>query len=79
MAETKFKYLFSPIKIGMMTLKNRILMSPMGLEREDVKGETYYDMEIEKMKAFYSERATGGTGAVTNGGAAIDIDRKSVV
>ena len=73
MSEAKFKYLFSPIKIGTMTMKNRILMSPMGLEREDVKGGTYYDMEVERMKAFYTARAAGGVGAVTNGGAAIDI------
>ena len=73
MAETKFKHLFSPIRIGKMTVKNRILMSPMGLEREDVEGGTYYDLEVERMKAFYAERADGGVGAILNGGAAIDI------
>lgn len=68
MDEPRLRYLFQPIKIGRMELKNRILMSPMGLTSE-VHQESYYPIEP-NMKYFYKERAIGGVAAILNGGAA---------
>ena len=54
-----FKYLFEPIKIGSMELKNRIVMCPMGTNLAEETG-----MPTERMAAYYGERAKGGTGLI---------------
>jgi len=57
--------LFSPIRIGPMELKNRIVMPAMVLGMGMGAGEP-------GARAFYVERARGGVGAITT--AAIDVD-----
>lgn len=54
-----FKYLFEPLKLGSMELKNRIVMCPMGTNLADETG-----MPTERMAAYYAERAKGGTGLI---------------
>ena len=51
-----FETLLSPIKVGNLTLKNRVIMGSMhtGLE-EHPDGST-------RLAAFYAERARGGAG-----------------
>ena len=58
--------LFSPIKIGGMDLKNRIVMPAMHLMY------TPDGYVTEKLIAFYSERAAGGAGLIVVGGCSID-------
>ena len=61
-----FKHLFSPINIGTLPLKNRIVMTAMHLNY--TPGGEVNDRII----AFYSERAKGGTGLIIVGGCTID-------
>jgi len=55
--------LFEPITIRGMTLKNRVVMSPMGTNFSLVRGAS---------RAFYEERAKGGVGAIVVGGVTVD-------
>ncbi len=57
-----FENLLSPLNIGSITLKNRIMMGSMhtGLE-EHPDGST-------RLAAFYAERARGGVGLIVTGG-----------
>ena len=59
---TLYPKLFEPLDLGFTQLKNRVLMGSMhtGLE-EEKKG-------MEKMAAFYEERAKGGVGLIVTGG-----------
>ncbi|MGQ3891351.1 oxidoreductase [Legionella sp. CNM-4043-24] len=61
---TPFKALFQPLDLGFTQLKNRILMGSMhtGLE-EDKEG-------LQRLAAFYRERALGGAGLIVTGGIA---------
>lgn len=61
---TPFKTLFQPLDLGFTQLKNRLLMGSMhtGLE-EDKSG-------LQRLAAFYRERATGGVGLIVTGGIA---------
>jgi len=61
---TPFKALFQPLDLGFTQLKNRILMGSMhtGLE-EDKEG-------LNRLAAFYRERALGGVGLIVTGGIA---------
>lgn len=61
---TPFKALFQPLDLGFTQLKNRILMGSMhtGLE-EDKEG-------LQRLAAFYRERAQGGVGLIVTGGIA---------
>ena len=43
----KFKKLFSPLKVGRLTLKNRIVTAPMSIVELDAKG-GYTDKEAER-------------------------------
>lgn len=57
-----FPHLFSPITVGHLALPNRIMMGSMhtSLEaRED---------GVERMAAFYAERACGGAALIVTGG-----------
>ncbi len=54
-----YQYLFKEGKIGNLTLKNRIVMSPMGTNLADSEG-AVTDHQI----AYYEERAKGGTGLI---------------
>ena len=57
-----YEKLFTPFKIGKMEVKNRIVMSPMGLNAGHVDG-TIDQSEID----YWEERARGGTGMIITG------------
>ncbi|HAE00248.1 MAG TPA: NADPH-dependent 2,4-dienoyl-CoA reductase, partial [Rhodospirillaceae bacterium] len=74
MAEA-YPHIFTPIQIGTQTLPNRLIMGSMhtGLEERDGG--------IDRMAAFYGERAKQGCALIITGGfsvnAAGQLDRKS--
>lgn len=53
--------LFEEIKIGSMTLKNRIVLAPMGTTTDHTSGFNMRDVN------FYAERARGGAGLILTG------------
>ena len=58
-----YKNLFSPIKINSITVKNRIIMGPMGnISMCDETGRPN-----DKMLQYFFERARGGVGLITTG------------
>ena len=59
--------LFQPITIGDMTLKNRIVMAPMGTGYNDPGGYV-----SQRNIAYYAARARGGVGLITTEGACVD-------
>lgn len=59
---TKFPRLFSPLKVGPVTLKNRIETGPMSIVELDAKGGL-----TEQALAFYENLAAGGAAVVTLG------------
>ncbi|WP_418319924.1 FAD-dependent oxidoreductase [Piscinibacter sakaiensis] len=65
-APTLFPTLLSPLRLGAHTLRNRTLMGSMhtGLETAD--------RAVERMAAFYAERARGGAGLMVTGGYAMN-------
>jgi 2,4-dienoyl-CoA reductase (NADPH2) len=67
-APTAFKTLLSPLRLGTHTVRNRTLMGSMhtgldGLERG-----------VERLAAFYAERARGGAGMIVTGGYAMNLE-----
>jgi 2,4-dienoyl-CoA reductase (NADPH2) len=62
-----FDLLNTPLNLGFTVIKNRVLMGSMhtGLEEEE--------NGIEKLAAFYAERAKGGVGLIVTGGIAPDF------
>lgn len=54
-----FKKIFEPGKIGKVTIKNRLVMSPMGCGLANLDG-----TPSEDMIAFYEARAIGGAGLI---------------
>ncbi|WNC13177.1 FAD-dependent oxidoreductase [Brevibacillus brevis] len=54
-----------PIRIGSMTLRNRIVMGSMHVGFERLEG------GVERLAAFYAERARGEVGLIVTGGAAV--------
>jgi 2-enoate reductase len=57
------KELFSPIKIGNLNVKNKIVMAPMGnINMADPIGRP-----LQKMISYFEERAKGGTGLIISG------------
>jgi len=64
----KYKKLFTPIKIGTVTIKNRFVMAPMGpLGLADADG-GFNQRGID----YYTERAKGGTGLIITGVTFVD-------
>jgi len=59
-----YPHLFTPLDLGFTKLKNRVLMGSMHTGLEEIK------KGIEKMAAFYEERAKGGVGLIVTGGIA---------
>ena len=58
-----YTHMFSPIKINSKTLKNRIVMAPIGnISMCDETGRP-----DERMIAYFEERAKGGVGLITTG------------
>ncbi len=56
-----FDKLFEPGRIGKLTLKNRLMMEPIGTRYADSRGHV-----TEKYLSFLEERARGGVGLITN-------------
>jgi 2,4-dienoyl-CoA reductase-like NADH-dependent reductase (Old Yellow Enzyme family) len=54
-----YPHLFSPVRIGGLELRNRIAMSPMGVEIIDDDG-----LIRERVIRYYEERARGGAGLI---------------
>jgi len=64
MSHSTYPHLFEPLDLGFTKLKNRVLMGSMHLGLEEMKG------GIERMAAFYAERARGGVALIVTGGIA---------
>ncbi len=64
---TTFEHLLQPGRIGTMTLRNRLVMSPM----ETMYG-TPEGLPSERTIAYFAARAAGGVGLVTVGATGID-------
>ncbi len=56
---TEYQTIFSPLTIKRMTMKNRIVMPPMGTNFAGANGE-FNDHHIK----YYEQRAKGGTGLI---------------
>jgi len=63
---SNYQHLLKPGKIGGMTLRNRIIMAPMGSNYAEADGHC-----SERIQAFYEARAKGGVGLITMGSIAI--------
>ena len=61
------EHLFSPIKVGSLTLKNRIVMPAMHLGYCNDQSEV-----TDRLVAFYEERARGGAALLFIGGCPVD-------
>ncbi len=61
---TKYPTLLSPLDLGFLTLKNRVLMGSMHTGLED-RAKDY-----PKLAAYFAERAAGGVGLIVTGGMA---------
>jgi 2,4-dienoyl-CoA reductase (NADPH2) len=59
---THYPHLFKSLDLGFTELPNRVLMGSMHLGLEEEKH------GLEKLAAFYSERAAGGVGLIVTGG-----------
>ena len=55
--QSKYTHIFEPLTIKHMTLKNRIVMTPMGTNYGEQNGEMSF-LHIN----YYEQRAKGGTG-----------------
>ena len=70
---THFPHLFSPVKIGTLELRNRLVMSPM---------ETCYatrdGVPSPRTIAFYEARSRGGVGLITLGACTVDARHREV-
>lgn len=64
---TKYPHIFEPLDLGFTTLKNRIIMGSMHTGLEEEKN------GIEKIAAYYAERAKGGVGLIVSGGIAPNV------
>ena len=61
MPGTNLKLLFSPIKIGKVTLRNRIVFLPHG------NSFAVQDLPGERVRYYFAERAKGGVGLIIYG------------
>ncbi|MEU4343958.1 NADPH-dependent 2,4-dienoyl-CoA reductase [Nocardia sp. NPDC023852] len=57
-----FPRLLSPLQLGRVTLRNRVVMGSMHTGLED------RDWHIDRLAAFFAERARGGVGLIVTGG-----------
>ncbi|MEU7630026.1 NADPH-dependent 2,4-dienoyl-CoA reductase [Nocardia sp. NPDC049220] len=57
-----FPRLLSPLRVGSVTLRNRVVMGSMHTGLED------RDWHIDRLAAFFAERARGGVGLIVTGG-----------
>ncbi len=58
-----FSTLFSPIKLGPITLRNRIAMAPLTRQMAEADG-----TPTDEMAAYYTRRARGGLGLIITEG-----------
>ncbi len=65
-----FPHLFSELKIGKRTLRNRIITSPTGETMPSFDGSI-----STQVVDYYTEKAKGGAGAVTWGILAVEFPR----
>jgi 2,4-dienoyl-CoA reductase (NADPH2) len=56
------RHLLSPLTLGSLTLRNRIVRGSMHTGLEDSP------LDLAKLAAYYAERAEGGTGLIITGG-----------
>ena len=57
-----YKHLFSPLKIGSLTIRNRVIMAAMGC------GTANKDTSVSQRQiAYFTERAKGGAGLIITG------------
>ncbi|MFN8204262.1 MAG: FAD-dependent oxidoreductase [Solirubrobacteraceae bacterium] len=64
----EFQYLFTPLQIGSMTIKNRIIFGP------HVTNHWPNHMPDDDTTAYYEERAKGGVGMIITGATPVDQD-----
>ena len=57
--KNKYPHIFEPITVRRMTVKNRIVMTPMGTNYGEQNGEMSF-LHIN----YYEQRAKGGTGLI---------------
>lgn len=62
-----YPHLLAPLDLGHITLKNRVLMGSMHVGLEEGLG------PLDKMAAYFAERAAGGVGLMVTGGVAPNI------
>ena len=59
--------LFSPLKIGSLTIRNRVIMAAMGCGTANRDGTV-----SERQIAYYTQRAQGGAGLIITGVTRVD-------
>jgi 2,4-dienoyl-CoA reductase (NADPH2) len=67
-APAAFPTLLSPIALGAHTLRNRTLMGSMHTGLDGL------DRGVDRLAAFYAERARGGAGVIVTGGFAMNLE-----
>ena len=70
--KSKYKHIFEPFTIKHMTVKNRIVMTPMGTNYGEQNGEMSF-LHID----YYRQRAKGGTGLLIVENANVDFPQGS--
>ena len=63
-----YPHLFTPLSIGSMTVKNRLLLSAMSINF----GVDQNGFVTDQLTAYFEARARGGVGAMLVGGGAVD-------
>ena len=63
----RYEYLFSPLKLGSTTIKNRIVFGPHVTNHWSTEF-----LATPRAKAYYKERARGGVGMIVIGAASVD-------
>ena len=72
MEEKRFQYLMEPIRIGTMTVKNRIVFPPMNTNLTSEDGCVTPDLE-----EYYLRRARGGAGLIILEAASVSKDSRN--
>ena len=67
MYQMKYPNLFSPLRLGNVVLRNRIISAPQGFLHLDAES-----LPTQAAAAFYEEKARGGAAVVTIGEGYID-------
>ena len=65
--KNEYKHIFEPLTIRRMSMKNRIMMTPMGTNYGEQSGEMSF-LHIN----YYEQRAKGGTGLILVENASVD-------